>query len=66
MKVHKLIEILNKLPQDKDVSIFWEGGEYGRVDGIVNSENVVIVGDWSIYRKAGKYQAYPEHEIVYG
>jgi len=67
MNVEELIQHLEKLPKDKEVSIFWDGAARGDVDGIVNADDeVVIVGEWSIYRDSGKYQAYPEDKIVYG
>jgi hypothetical protein len=65
MIVLELVDILKTLPQDKDISLFWDGASRGDIEGIVNtSGEVVIVGDWSIYRD-GDYRAYKEDEIVY-
>lgn len=66
MQVHELISHLQQLPQDNEVSVFWDGGAYSVVEGIVNTDSeVVIVGEWSCYRD-GQYRAYPEEQIVYG
>ena len=66
MNVQQMIEYLQKLPPEKEVSIFWDGSARGGVDGIVNAdEEVVIVGDWSIYRDKN-HRVYPERQIVYG
>jgi len=64
MKVKELIKHLEALPQDKDVAIFWDGGQRGDIDGIVNDNQVVIVGDWCIYRD-GTHRRYEEDNIVY-
>lgn len=67
MKVKELVKILKTLPQESDLSVFWDGGARGCIDGIVNTgSEVVIVGDWSIYRNSRKYRAYPEDQIIYG
>ncbi len=67
MKVKELIEYLGTLPAEKNVSVFWDGAARGEVEGIVNAEHeVVLVGEWSIYRDNEKYRAYPEEEIIYG
>ena len=60
MKSHGLAKILNDLP-DKEVSLFWDGGARGEVEGIINDGEIVLVGDWSIYRNR-----YDESKIVYG
>ena len=66
MKVSELIGFLTGLPQEKEVALFWDGGARGGLEGIVNTgESVVLVGDWSIYRK-GNMRVYPEDEIIYG
>jgi hypothetical protein len=66
MNVSQLIEILKTLPQQKPVFIFWDGSPRGPVEGIVNDDTeVVIVGDWSIYRK-GSHRHYEESKIVFG
>jgi hypothetical protein len=66
MKTSELIEILSKLDPEKEISIFWDGGARGDVEGIVDTDNeVVIVGEWSIYRDT-KYRRYPEEQIVFG
>ena len=71
MKVKELIEYLEMLPENKEISLFWDGAARGNVAGIVNHENpdltseVIIIGEWSIYRK-GSYRAYDEDEIIYG
>ena len=67
MTVEELIKILQTLPQEKPVSIFWDGQPRGDIEGIVNDDGeVVLVGEWSIYRSSGKYQRYPEEKIIYG
>ena len=72
MIVSELIKHLQALPQEKEISIFWDGGARGDVDGIVNDDDeVVIVGDWSIYREGemygkGGYRVYEEEKIVFG
>jgi hypothetical protein len=63
----ELIERLQKLPPDKTVTIFVEGGARWVVEGIVNNDSeIVIVGDWGggMYR-TGEHRAYPEENIVY-
>ena len=68
MKVKELIEQLKPLPQESEISIFWDGAARGEVEGIVNNvpgNEVVIVGEWDIYRD-GKYREYPEKMIVFG
>jgi len=58
--------ILATLPADKSVAVFWDGGPRGDVEGIVNAaDEVVIVGEWSIYRDS-EYRRYPDDQIVYG
>lgn len=65
MIVEDLIKILSTLDQQKEVSVFWDGSARGDVCGIVNDESeVVIVGDWGIYRD-GDYRAYSEEKIVF-
>lgn len=65
MKVKELAKVLNKLPQNKEVAIFYDGAARGEIDGIVDDTNeIVIVTDWSIYRD-GEYRAYEECQIVY-
>ena len=67
MKLKELIEILQTLPQEKEVSIFWDGAARGDVDGIVNDDKeIVIVAEWSIYRDDPDYRKYPEEKIIYG
>lgn len=51
MKVKELVKVLKKLPQDKEVSIFYDGAARGEVEGIVDDSEVVIVAEWSVYRK---------------
>jgi hypothetical protein len=63
----ELIEYLKKLPPTKPVALFWDGNPRGEIEGIVNDDSeIVLVGDWSIYRYPGRYQAYPESKIVFG
>jgi len=66
MKSYELAKILLDQP-DKEISVFWDGGARGEVEGVVNSERdgIVIVGEWSIYRD-GDCRAYDEHEIIHG
>ena len=65
MKAKELIEYLQKLPQEKDISIFWDGAARGDVEGIVNDDlEIVLIASWSIYRD-GTYRAYPEENIVF-
>ena len=65
MKVKELIDILGKLPQHKQVALFWDGSPRGNVEGIVDDdEEVVLVGEWSIYRD-GRSRAYEEEKIVF-
>jgi hypothetical protein len=72
MKVEELIGYLQGLEQDKEVSIFWDGAVRGDVEGIVDdAEEVVLVGNWSIYRDGdmygqGGYRKYEEEKIIYG
>ena len=72
MKVSELVVYLKELPQEKEVAIFWDGAARGEVDGIVNDDDeVVIVGDWSIYRDGemygnGGYRKYEEEKIIFG
>lgn len=66
MNVREFIDILAKLPQEKEVTVFWDGSVMGVVEGIVNDDNeIVIIGDWSIYRD-GTYREYEENKIVFG
>lgn len=66
MKNSELIKILQTLDPEKELSLFWDGGARGDVEGIVNDDaEIVLVGDWSIYRN-GKYRAYDESKIVFG
>ena len=66
MKNSELIKILQGLGPEKEVSIFWDGGARGDVEGIVDDYGeIVLVGDWSIYRD-GKYRQYDESDIVFG
>lgn len=66
MNVASLIKILQYLPQEKTVMLFWDGGARGDIEGIVNDdESIVLVGDWSIYRD-GTYREYAETKIIYG
>lgn len=66
MNVSTLIQYLQKLPPDKEVAIFYDGAARGEIDGIVNDDyQVVIVGDWGIYRD-GEYRAYDEDQIITG
>lgn len=69
MKVKELIEQLTKLELDAEVSVFWDGAPRGDIDGIyVTNPNffgsrgeVVLVGDWSIYRDRIK----EKHRVVW-
>jgi len=60
MKVKDLVKVLKKLPQNKQVAIFYDGAARGEVEGIVDGSDVVIVAEWSVYRKT-----FPEDTIVY-
>ncbi len=65
----ELIEHLKKLPQEKTVGIFYDGGVRGDIDGIVNDDaEIVLVADWSIYRgdASPALRAFEEDKIVFG
>ena len=40
MKSHELAKILLDQP-DKELSVFWDGGARGEVEGIVNNDNLI-------------------------
>lgn len=68
MTVSELTAHLDRLPRGAEVRIFWDGGERGVIEGIVDCDRrgvVVLVTDWSIYRN-GAWRVYPEDEIVHG
>lgn len=63
MTVSTLIKWLQKCPQEKQVAVFWDGNPRGEVEGMVNDDNeVVIVGDWSVYRDT----RYKQSKIIFG
>ena len=64
MKAHDLAKRLLALP-NREVNIFWDGAARGDVEGIVNDKEIVLVGDWSIYRD-GPYRMYAEDKIIFG
>ena len=63
MKVEELVKVLGGLPQDKEVTLFWDGESRGEIEGIyINKKvGVVLVGDWSIYERV----IADWHKVVY-
>jgi hypothetical protein len=64
MKIKELVAILKNMPQDFDVSVFYDGAERGSLVGIVLDDSAVLVADWSIYR-TGTYRVYNEEKIIW-
>ena len=65
MTVEDLIKILENLPQNKQVGIYYDGDVRSSIDGIINSiaDGVILCAEFETFSK--KSWGYPESSIVY-